>query len=804
VTSDGGVIVTGTIFDGTSTNFMTVKYSTDGKLEWEKEYDGLGGDDKSLDLLADGWGNVYVSGTKTTGSGTEYATVKYSYLKKDNGIVYDNGGPYCIANELIVKFRPNVVNTQVVDDRGWEYGELQKVVGDSLAIVIGKKLGVDNGGTRLKTFKIFMRLTTAEQFSTTRLGEQEPMYEHWSTFLLGLPDSLDLVVARDSLSTLPDVIEYAEPNHLYQLHSLPNDPLLSQQYSLVPDFGYPNASINCEPAWDIQKGQPYVKVGVVDHAIYWAHEDLGDGTYSGSKVGGGWDFANNAHISNVTAPFNSHGTACAGIIGGLSNNQTGGAGIAGGDVDGSGNTGVDLISLGIFGNNGSVASTTIAGAVVEASTDFNGSYGYGCDVLSNSYGGAPFNITFNNAVRTSWRNKCVFVASRGNDGNDAVQYPAGYGGDPWVLSVGASGTNGAYHNGQFGDNWWSSSYGGNVDVVAPGVTQIVVTTEAASAPLACGSFPTGYGCFNGTSAAAPHVAGAAALMMSEHHVNNGAPNNLACEDVENLIQRTATDIAPPLHPAYPVGYDAHNGWGRLNAGAAVQAVERPYYTVFHSGAPNSSQQSTFANQNVIVQNNAGGLANGWYNADRVQVIHTYVNIFSPTTQILDRWERPSSAVGYSAANPIDGSTWGNYSFSIVGNVATVVVITNCWHVNYSVGGSTINQWIPAPPSALTTAYSLYLYDQDAVGIEEEVALTDGVLVFPVPADDVLNVLLDLEGRGPVQLEVVDVAGRIVHNERLGVAAKGPVRIPVASLSQGTYALRVLNGDQHIVRRFIKR
>src|SRR5690606_8890113 len=142
------------------------------------------------------------------------------------------------------------------------------------------------------------------------------------------------------------------------------------------------------------------------------------------------------------------------------------------------------------------------------------------------------------------------------------------------------------------------------------------------------------------------------------------------EDVENLIQRTATDIAPPLHPAYPVGYDAHNGWGRLNAGAAVQAVERPYYTVFHSGDPKSSQQSTFANQNVIVQNNAGGLANGWYNADRVQVIHTYVNIFSPTTQILDRWERPSSAVGYSAANPIDGSTWGNYSFSIVGNVAT--------------------------------------------------------------------------------------------------------------------------------------
>lgn len=50
VTSDGGVIVVGTIFDGTSTNFMTVKYSAAGKLEWEKEHDGLNGDDKGLGL----------------------------------------------------------------------------------------------------------------------------------------------------------------------------------------------------------------------------------------------------------------------------------------------------------------------------------------------------------------------------------------------------------------------------------------------------------------------------------------------------------------------------------------------------------------------------------------------------------------------------------------------------------------------------------------------------------------------------------------------------------------------------------
>jgi hypothetical protein len=276
--------------------------------------------------------------------------------------------------------------------------------------------------------------------------------------------------------------------------------------------------------------------------------------------------------------------------------------------------------------------------------------------------------------------------------------------------------------------------------------------------------------------------------------------------VENLIQRTATDIAGPYSGGfnYAAGYDNYNGWGRLNAGAAVQGVERPYYTVFHSTTPNSTQQTTFANQNVIVQNNAGGLANGWYNADRVQVIHNYLNVFSPTTQILDHWERSSSAVGYSAANPIDGSTWGNYSFSIVSNVASVSVITNCWHVNYNAGGSTIDQWVPAPPGSLTTAYSLYLYDPSAVGIEEEDVSDQAVMLFPSPADDVLNLLLNLDGNEPMPLEVIDVTGRVVIKEQVRAGHGSLHQLPVANLSQGTYALRLGNGDHSIVKRFIKR
>ena len=130
VTNDGGVLVAGTVFDGTSRNFMTVKYSADGQLKWEKEFDGMNGDDKALDIVADNVGNVYVSGVKGNGPTAEYATVKYSYLMKDNGIVLDTiGNPFCMDNELIVKFRPNVVNTAVVDNKGWEFGDLAKVIG---------------------------------------------------------------------------------------------------------------------------------------------------------------------------------------------------------------------------------------------------------------------------------------------------------------------------------------------------------------------------------------------------------------------------------------------------------------------------------------------------------------------------------------------------------------------------------------------------------------------------------------------------------------------------------------------------
>lgn len=798
VTNDGGVIVTGTIFDGTSCNFMTVKYSADGKLEWEKEYDGLNGDDKSLDLLADATGNVYVSGLKSTGGGSEYATVKYTYLKKENGTILDgNGEPYCVANELIVKFRPNVVNTDVVDDRGWEYGDLDKVIGTALTNRIEAKLGLQVGGKRLQAFKIFNRLTTADSISISRIGEEVNMYEHWSTFLVEIPDPLDIVVARDSLSTMPDEVEYAEPNHLRERMSLPNDPLVFSQANMAPTVQYPSAHIEAEQAWAVQKGKSYVRVAIADDPLYWAHEDFGDGTYAGSKVIGGWSWPNNAHISHINTPGTSHGTACAGIIGALSNNGLGIAGIAGGDIDTDSESGVSLISLGIANGGNFTTGSNIAAAIVEGSANTQG-FGYAADIQNHSWGSNTSNQTEYNAVRTCVQNGCVFVASRGNDGNTDLKYPACYR-DGYVLNVGASGTDGGLMTFQNGDAI-ESSWGGDMDLIAPGTIHIAPSTvdEATRFDFPnCSTSAQYYDCFRGTSAAGPHAAGVAALMMSEHNTENGAPNNLAPEDVEFLLQRYATDIAPGW-------YDPQTGWGRLSAGNTLAHLDYPMYSVIHSDQPNTTNTSVVTASALFNIPSGYGLAAGLYYAQKVERLDYYTHTFPSTTEVLHGWGRVASTRGVTTNFPTASDNDGVYTFTLNGNQATVVARTYTWQVTHNFLGQQINPvWIPYTPSQLRTAYSLHLFDATQTSISEA-DITGGLLAYPSPVEDQLFLTIGERPSGMLIVRIVSTSGQLIKVQSVPPGSTGVLTIPVNELSAGVYVVQLIGQSTPITGRFMKR
>ena len=123
---NGNVYVTGSSDGGSScSDYATLKYDPDGKLLWEKRYNGPGnGEDYATAIAVDGNGNVYVTGYSSGGSsGLDYATLKYDpdgkllWEKRYNGPA--NGYDYATA--IAVDGNGNVYVT------GWSYGDSSRV-----------------------------------------------------------------------------------------------------------------------------------------------------------------------------------------------------------------------------------------------------------------------------------------------------------------------------------------------------------------------------------------------------------------------------------------------------------------------------------------------------------------------------------------------------------------------------------------------------------------------------------------------------------------------------------------------------
>jgi subtilisin family serine protease len=320
-----------------------------------------------------------------------------------------------------------------------------------------------------------------------------------------------------ALKTQPDVL-YAEPNYLYKAARLPNDPFFN-------DTGM--SKINAQVAWDTQTGSRSVVVAVLDQGIDISHEDLAANIWTNPAPGSIPGFTNDLHgynfidnSGNVFSgnPNEDHATHVAGTIGAVGDNGKGVMGV---------NWAVSLMSLKFldidtFGEaKHALDACTYAKAMRDKWIATGGAQGANIRVINASFGGGPYSHLFEDAVSKLNDSGIMFVAAAGNfdpatsvpdtltPNNDLVpQYPANFNG-PNMISVAA--TDGADQRANF------SHYGAlTVDLGAPGVS-ILSTTPGNT-----------YTKFNGTSMAAPHVSGSAALLWAQNP-------NLTVQQVKNLL-----------------------------------------------------------------------------------------------------------------------------------------------------------------------------------------------------------------------------------------------------------------------------
>ena len=388
-------------------------------------------------------------------------------------------------------------------------------------------------------------------------------------------------------------VVWAQPSFWRSIHKL--NPYYTSQWGLKNTGQYNGVSgidINVTPAWDIATGTG-IKVAVIDNGIDLTHPDLINNLLSGYDATDATYGGNDGGYGGSGCYADTHGTACAGIIAGVDNN----IGIKGVAF----NSKIIpvriwyhyLVDKGTCYHYMMVHDEWIADGIYKAWHD------YGADILSNSWGSFSPSHAINEAVMDALchgRNSlgCVVVFGSGNSDEPQVLYPSRD--IPESLTVGAINPCGERKSPTSCDTEtnWGSDYGKDLNIMAPGV--LIATTDVqgdegynSKIPLHTKSggnkitsdFPDGdYTVwFNGTSAACPHVAGVAALILSVNPTLTG-------QQVRDIIESTAQKVRPDLYNyqdtvGRPNGkWHREMGYGLVNAYAAVLAASEPCYTGF--------------------------------------------------------------------------------------------------------------------------------------------------------------------------------------------------------------------------------
>lgn len=321
--------------------------------------------------------------------------------------------------------------------------------------------------------------------------------------------------------------------------------------------GTADCDIDLPEAWDIEKGSSDVIVAVIDGGVQFDHPDLEDNMWPTIGPDG------------TGTPVDEHGTHVAGTIAAVTNNNTGVAGIAGGDGT---NPGVQIMSIELFeANHGLSTLGMFTYAADNGAAISQNSWGYeNADTyVQSDISGIDY---FNANGGGSLLDGGLTVFAAGNDDDNGNWWPGYYTG---ALSVAATNNKDVRS--------YYSNYGSWVDISAPGGEQYV-------GDLLKGVLSTvssdGYDFMQGTSMACPHVSGVAALLVSYADRNGLMLTN---SELWDLLVDNVDD-----HYAMNSGYIGELGSGRLNANNSLVALQNMLSNVARPNsltatASNSSQ-----------------------------------------------------------------------------------------------------------------------------------------------------------------------------------------------------------------------
>jgi len=326
----------------------------------------------------------------------------------------------------------------------------------------------------------------------------------------------------------------------------PNDPFFgtTSMWGWMNDGsggGVADMDTDADLAWELTRGNPSVKVLVLDQGSEQTHPDINQNTGRNFTDGTAAGFGDGSPLN----PCDNHGTAVAGVISGRINNALGGAGVCPNSRVISAKIGVDQVDAmgnctGFWG-----ASATIDDYVANAlewgesqgARISNSSYSTGAiDLITDSYDAKAAAGMINFCSAGNGTGGCNGIA------NNALSYPSSLASSQSVAAIGSNGVRTGFSN-----------FGTGLDFSCPGTN--VRTTDRTGA---AGYNGTDYAAFCGTSASAPFASGIAAILISSFP-------DFDSSGIVNLMKFYATDLGT-------AGYDTGYGWGFPNINDAMRAV----------------------------------------------------------------------------------------------------------------------------------------------------------------------------------------------------------------------------------------